>query len=756
MATPNIFEIKVDDDFDVNFYLEAYPETKDFYQPYCSQNGVEDQKRLFFHYKNHGVGGGYFKNLAHFLDHAEKSGRGLPEGFVVATYKMLNPDIAHLTDLGAIRHYIDHGQDESRPYQLESNTQNICGSSPLFINHDVSLTGAPLFLNEWVSYLKETNIFKEPIIVDPYPSRVFDKYKIQRLYHYNDLSRLKEILSSYAPPFIYSNSLSIIYYQINNLKGGLGKYLFHFHETLENTNQELLRPLAREKIFVVSPRIKNQYEEAGFKRVSLFPPFLKKATQERILKDSKKPCFLKNKYRYVDRDRVIVGMSGSIVERKGFSLFYETARFNPALDFVWVGGERDWKSKAEQVYQRVFEELPNFFHVPFDSNPYKYFSIFDYFFLTSLNDPCPIVVLESLLLNKNVIVLRDNIYYDHSPAGLKNYFQVDNRGKTEEEIIKQVSVLFQKKTSENYHSKHYIEQFFTVPKLLETKQAPAHYLILSYYLRPDAVAEIDFYVNLLNYFNLIQSQSWKVIISIQVPEGEDINQEQLFESFKSVLNLKKVFVQPNRGWDSQGLVTGLEHIFSTEEIGGHTRLAYIHNKSNVSWRDELFKILHTVPKDLEACDTLVSKRFYVECPKDDLNRFILNKHPLFADCAGESFNYIQGTCFLSKLEFLRPLFENRDIIRENLTDLRKVDEFWISMMRDDEIFERYYQFYKHNRHNAPMDLESQELVKEGLAQNYFELLHKYGKKGIPDCQFEHALERYIGYLISHEKKVETI
>jgi hypothetical protein len=45
---------KVDDDFDEVFYSEQYPETKDFYQPYCKNNSIDDRLRLFFHYFYYG------------------------------------------------------------------------------------------------------------------------------------------------------------------------------------------------------------------------------------------------------------------------------------------------------------------------------------------------------------------------------------------------------------------------------------------------------------------------------------------------------------------------------------------------------------------------------------------------------------------------------------------------------------------------------------------------------------------------------
>ncbi len=40
----------VDQDFDEVTYQQKYPEVKDFYQPACKQNGVDDKHRLYFHW----------------------------------------------------------------------------------------------------------------------------------------------------------------------------------------------------------------------------------------------------------------------------------------------------------------------------------------------------------------------------------------------------------------------------------------------------------------------------------------------------------------------------------------------------------------------------------------------------------------------------------------------------------------------------------------------------------------------------------
>ena len=45
---------KVDADFDEVFYQNNYPATKDFYQPYCKENNIDDKHRLYFHYMMYG------------------------------------------------------------------------------------------------------------------------------------------------------------------------------------------------------------------------------------------------------------------------------------------------------------------------------------------------------------------------------------------------------------------------------------------------------------------------------------------------------------------------------------------------------------------------------------------------------------------------------------------------------------------------------------------------------------------------------
>ena len=55
MDITNFYENNnVEPDFDENFYAQMYPETIGFYQPYCSDAGIDERKRLYFHYFTHG------------------------------------------------------------------------------------------------------------------------------------------------------------------------------------------------------------------------------------------------------------------------------------------------------------------------------------------------------------------------------------------------------------------------------------------------------------------------------------------------------------------------------------------------------------------------------------------------------------------------------------------------------------------------------------------------------------------------------
>jgi glycosyltransferase involved in cell wall biosynthesis len=103
------------------------------------------------------------------------------------------------------------------------------------------------------------------------------------------------------------------------------------------------------------------------------------------------------------RGRLVVGMCGSASARKGVDIFVGVAAALPALDFLWVG---PWSldEAPENIAFRDFARAPpNFYICGAAENPYAYMAMMDVFFLSSREDPNPLVLAEALALNLPIL-----------------------------------------------------------------------------------------------------------------------------------------------------------------------------------------------------------------------------------------------------------------------------------------------------------------------------------------------------------------
>ena len=106
-------------------------------------------------------------------------------------------------------------------------------------------------------------------------------------------------------------------------------------------------------------------------------------------------------------DVFVVGGAGTPIWRKGFSLwlqmaFYLRQSLGEQVKFVWVGFQNGFNSAQ---FQQEIENLglQNAVElVSVTSNPQEHFRRFDVFAMTSWEDPCPLVVLENMLLQTPV------------------------------------------------------------------------------------------------------------------------------------------------------------------------------------------------------------------------------------------------------------------------------------------------------------------------------------------------------------------
>jgi glycosyltransferase involved in cell wall biosynthesis len=102
--------------------------------------------------------------------------------------------------------------------------------------------------------------------------------------------------------------------------------------------------------------------------------------------------------------RMIVGMCGHASFRKGADIFLATAAACPEADFLWVGGWRPQEAGENIAYAEfISRALPNLYVAGAVDNPFPYMAEMDLFFLSSREDPNPLVVGEALALGLPIL-----------------------------------------------------------------------------------------------------------------------------------------------------------------------------------------------------------------------------------------------------------------------------------------------------------------------------------------------------------------
>jgi glycosyltransferase involved in cell wall biosynthesis len=108
----------------------------------------------------------------------------------------------------------------------------------------------------------------------------------------------------------------------------------------------------------------------------------------------------------IPENAFLIGGMGTVDLRKGVDVFLQVARKSTEskdIFFMWVGGqstEIDYKNflidkKRLDLSQVIFQASI--------SNPLEYMDIFDVFFVSSREDPYPLVVLEAAIIGKPII-----------------------------------------------------------------------------------------------------------------------------------------------------------------------------------------------------------------------------------------------------------------------------------------------------------------------------------------------------------------
>jgi glycosyltransferase involved in cell wall biosynthesis len=182
------------------------------------------------------------------------------------------------------------------------------------------------------------------------------------------------------------------------------------------------------------------------------------------------------KYHYgILENAFLVGGMGTVDLRKGVDIFLQVAnklKNHSDIYFLWVGGQ---ESESEYKLFNIDKNrlgLSNVIFQPSVDNPLDYMSVFDVFFVSSREDPYPLVVLEAAMLEKPIICFDKSggakDFVESDCGAIIDYLDIENVAekilefKTNPLLIKQMGENARKKVLERHNQEFAFKTFVEI------------------------------------------------------------------------------------------------------------------------------------------------------------------------------------------------------------------------------------------------------------------------------------------------------
>ncbi|KAB2644789.1 MAG: glycosyltransferase [Verrucomicrobia bacterium] len=306
----------------------------------------------------------------------------------------------------ALQYYNQNEKDSKNLYSYSTETANT-DSNILVVSHDAALAGAQILtlnlLKEWT----RTKITKFKVILIK-SGELRNNFELLGdtlvLEDYRDAKEQEAVLTSFLSEDIigvYSSTVvnGLFLKRLRFLKVPIITHAHELQKAIERwAPGEIIKETLKNSDLILggAPQvIENLQKEhmLSLEKSGYLPDFIECLTIEQIPTEEEKKE-LKQQLG-ISPDNIVVFGCGTTDWRKGPDLFLKTAieacKKNKLLKFIWIGG--DPSSYMQIVKQVSLEENILFLGSQLQSRRYYY--IGDIFFLSSREDPCPLVALEA-------------------------------------------------------------------------------------------------------------------------------------------------------------------------------------------------------------------------------------------------------------------------------------------------------------------------------------------------------------------------
>jgi len=348
----------------------------------------------------------------HYWSNGEREGRKPNQWFDPSFYYKLNADVRK-AGISAFRHYIDSGRNEGRashsPLQDDQRVTTTTHKPLLFVGHDAVLAGSEIVLLEILRWFYNHTTRRIKLLLLA-PGPVADRYaEFSDVYvlpgdGVDQPADLKAFLNENFE-FAYLNT--VVSGRLFNYLSQAGVKLkcdiiTHIHEmekVLATFPSEMEALLCQTKHWISASPASSEILKTKYKisaeTLTTVPAFInpvarKEATVNELKSEAREELGL------CPNAFVVMGC-GTVYERKGPDLFLEAARLlkkqtSQVIAFVWLGQGPD-KDKLEASLSN--EERGWITFAGNRKNANKLLAAADVFFMSSREDPFPLVVLES-------------------------------------------------------------------------------------------------------------------------------------------------------------------------------------------------------------------------------------------------------------------------------------------------------------------------------------------------------------------------